>query len=83
MDVLVYLFSGWRMLQTFSVEITQVQFILKLNNNKPFILVGGHSGVWSFTHTANPDYKYFAIPIDPVTGRREWSNNKVSQMAAV
>ena len=40
--------------------------------------VGGHAGVWSFSHTANEQYSYYSIPRDPVTLRREWSNNKVS-----
>ena len=75
---MVYLFSGWQMLQTILAEIMQVYYVLILKYDELYVLVGGHSGVWSFTHTANPDYKYFAIPIDPETGRREWSNNKVS-----
>ena len=40
--------------------------------------VGGHAGVWSFSHSANEQYSYYSIPRDPVTLRREWSNNKVS-----
>ena len=39
--------------------------------------VGGHAGIWSFTHTNTDSYRYDAIPVDPVSGRREWRNNKV------
>ena len=40
--------------------------------------VGGHVGIWSFTHTSTRDYAYQAIPKDPVTGQRVWRNNKAS-----
>ena len=38
--------------------------------------VGGHAGYWSFTHTASTSYRWEAIPKDPVSGKREWRNNK-------
>ncbi|CBY20187.1 unnamed protein product [Oikopleura dioica] len=40
--------------------------------------VGGNAGYWVFTHTASDKYGYEALPIDPVSGRREWRNNKAS-----
>ena len=40
--------------------------------------VGGHLGIWSFTHSASRSYQYLAIPVDPVSGKREWRNNKAS-----
>ena len=30
-----------------------------------------------FTHSSNSQYGWQAIPVDPVTGKREWRNNKV------
>ena len=40
--------------------------------------VGGYGGIWVFTHSSNPQYGWQSIPVDPVTGKREWRNNKVS-----
>ena len=40
--------------------------------------VGGHSGLWVFTHSGSAGYRWDAIPKDPVTGIREWRNNKAS-----
>ena len=31
-----------------------------------------------FTHSSNPQYGWQSIPVDPVTGKREWRNNKIS-----
>ena len=42
------------------------------------IAVGGNSGFWLFTHSAYVNNQYDAIPFDPITGRREWRNNKAS-----
>ena len=38
--------------------------------------VGGNAGYWLFTHTASNRYQYDAIPVDPVTNKREWRGNK-------
>ena len=40
--------------------------------------VGGFAGLWVFTHNAWSGYGWQAIPKDPVTGIREWRNNKAS-----
>ena len=40
--------------------------------------VGGISGFWSFTHSANEFYQFDSIPVDPQSGKREWRNNKIS-----
>ena len=40
--------------------------------------VGGYGGIWVFTHSSNSQYGWQSIPVDPVTGKREWRNNKVS-----
>ena len=40
--------------------------------------VGGFAGIWVFTHNSYKNYGWQAIPKDPVTGKREWRNNKAS-----
>ena len=42
---MVYLFSGWQMLQTILAEIMQVYYVLILKYDELYVLVGGHSGV--------------------------------------
>ncbi len=40
--------------------------------------VGGFAGLWVFTHNAWDGYGWQAIPKDPISGKREWRNNKAS-----
>ena len=40
--------------------------------------VGGFAGLWAFTHSRYDSYGWDAIPVDPVSGKREWRNNKMS-----
>ena len=40
--------------------------------------VGGFAGIWVFTHNSYKNYGWQAIPKDPITGKREWRNNKAS-----